>query len=282
MGWTWRRSPRPSATSGRYREQVLLASSPRRIEAVIARYRTKRAALIPAPTRRPTRWPLLRRGRRRRGRHRGSSGSRSGPTAGPASATRHVTTYDDESTDLAYTCDYGHAHTTNLATQAEGKLVWKVDWPMRWAFEHVDFEPAGMDHATPGSSFTVGHELVEKIFGMPRRVVRLRLRGLRGRPEDVLLRWRRPDRGGRAPGPRGVDPALALRAPAAAADLRHRLRSGGPPALRRVGRPDAQGRRPGQTRPPVLAWERASSTAAGALPAPGSSYRSGCCPRSPT
>ena len=46
--------------------------------------------------------------------------------------------------------------------------MWKVDWPMRWAFEHVDFEPAGMDHATPGSSFTVGHELVETIFGMPR------------------------------------------------------------------------------------------------------------------
>ena len=46
--------------------------------------------------------------------------------------------------------------------------MWKVDWPMRWAFEHVDFEPAGMDHATPGSSFTVGHELVEKVFGMPR------------------------------------------------------------------------------------------------------------------
>jgi lysyl-tRNA synthetase class 1 len=39
---------------------------------------------------------------------------------------------------------------------------------MRWAFEHVDFEPAGMDHATPGSSFTVGHELVEKVFEMPR------------------------------------------------------------------------------------------------------------------
>ncbi len=39
---------------------------------------------------------------------------------------------------------------------------------MRWAVEHVDFEPAGMDHATPGSSFTVGHELVESVFGMPR------------------------------------------------------------------------------------------------------------------
>ena len=46
--------------------------------------------------------------------------------------------------------------------------MWKVDWPMRWAFEKVDFEPAGMDHATPGSSFTVGHELVETVFGMPR------------------------------------------------------------------------------------------------------------------
>jgi lysyl-tRNA synthetase, class I len=39
---------------------------------------------------------------------------------------------------------------------------------MRWAFEHVDFEPAGMDHATPGSSFTVGHELVESIWDYPR------------------------------------------------------------------------------------------------------------------
>jgi lysyl-tRNA synthetase class 1 len=83
--------------------------------------------------------------------------------------TTTVTAYDDETTDLAYTCSVGDYHgTTNLATQDEGKLVWKVDWPMRWAFEHVDFEPAGMDHATPGSSFTVGHELVESVWGYPR------------------------------------------------------------------------------------------------------------------
>ncbi len=37
--------------------------------------------------------------------------------------------------------------------------MWKVDWPMRWAFERVDFEPGGVDHATPGSSYTVGKEL---------------------------------------------------------------------------------------------------------------------------
>ncbi len=80
-----------------------------------------------------------------------------------------LTAYDDETTELSYTCDVnGYSGTTNLSTEFEGKLVWKVDWPMRWAFEHVDFEPAGMDHATPGSSFTVGHSLVEDIFGMPR------------------------------------------------------------------------------------------------------------------
>ncbi|WP_151084191.1 lysine--tRNA ligase [Nocardioides cynanchi] len=83
--------------------------------------------------------------------------------------TTTVTSYDDETSDLAYVCSVCDYHgTTNLATQDEGKLVWKVDWPMRWAFEHVDFEPAGMDHATPGSSFTVGHELVESVWGYPR------------------------------------------------------------------------------------------------------------------
>lgn len=80
-----------------------------------------------------------------------------------------ITGYDDETTDLAYVCDScGDSFVTNLATQDEGKLVWKVDWPMRWAYEKVDFEPAGADHSSPGSSFTVGHELVEKFWGWPR------------------------------------------------------------------------------------------------------------------
>ncbi len=87
--------------------------------------------------------------------------------------TTTVTAYDDDTTDLAYVCSVCDYHgATNLATQDPaidgGKLAWKVDWPMRWAFEHVDFEPAGMDHATPGSSFTVGHELVESVWDYPR------------------------------------------------------------------------------------------------------------------
>ncbi len=70
---------------------------------------------------------------------------------------------------ISYTCRVcGYQGRFDIDSDTDGKLVWKVDWPMRWAFEHVDFEPAGMDHATPGSSFTVGHELVEGVFGMPR------------------------------------------------------------------------------------------------------------------
>jgi len=36
---------------------------------------------------------------------------------------------------------------------------------MRWAYERVTFEPAGVDHSSPGSSFTVGGHLVSEIFG---------------------------------------------------------------------------------------------------------------------
>jgi len=80
--------------------------------------------------------------------------------------TVEITAYDDETTDLAYTCSScGFTGVTNVATEHEGKLVWKVDWPMRWAYEGVDFEPGGLDHSTPGSSYTVGKELVKRVFG---------------------------------------------------------------------------------------------------------------------
>jgi lysyl-tRNA synthetase class 1 len=76
-----------------------------------------------------------------------------------------VTAYDDETTELAYTCVCGHAETVILRDHRRGKLVWKVDWPMRWAYEQVDFEPSGVDHSSPGSSFMVGGEIVGPIFG---------------------------------------------------------------------------------------------------------------------
>src|SRR5262249_23754295 len=76
-----------------------------------------------------------------------------------------VTAFDDDSAQISYTCTCGATVGPVPIDQVRGKLVWKVDWPMRWAYERVTFEPAGVDHASPGSSFTVGRHLVEDIFG---------------------------------------------------------------------------------------------------------------------
>jgi lysyl-tRNA synthetase, class I len=158
--------------AGHYKDAVLTAVAARdEIEAVLARHRTK--AATPEPENEQEAAALA-----------DSVVSEDDEPVGTGDLARFpykpycrdcgrdtvtLTSYDDETTVLAYTCAFnGYSGTTNLTTEFEGKLVWKVDWPMRWAFEHVDFEPAGMDHATPGSSFTVGHSLVEDIFGMSR------------------------------------------------------------------------------------------------------------------
>lgn len=76
-----------------------------------------------------------------------------------------VTAYDDETTELTYTCaECGFSETVRLSEFNRGKLVWKVDWPMRWAYEGVIFEPSGVDHSSPGSSFVVGGQIVREIF----------------------------------------------------------------------------------------------------------------------
>ena len=178
-----------------------------------------------------------------------------------------LTSYDDDTTDLGYRCDCGYEGVTNLTTQFEGKLVWKVDWPMRWAFYHVDFEAAGADHATPGSSFTVGHELVADIFEMPKPAwfgygfvgfagMQKMSSSSGGVPtaadalrvlEAPILRW-----------------LYVRRAPKQAFTIDF-----GPEVLRLYDEWDALGRKaadPSKRDVAVLAWERAAATAAGPLP----------------
>ncbi|MFF3751376.1 lysine--tRNA ligase [Streptomyces sp. NPDC002018] len=76
-----------------------------------------------------------------------------------------VTSYDDGTTELTYTCaECGFSETVRLSEFNRGKLVWKVDWPMRWAYEGVIFEPSGVDHSSPGSSFVVGGQIVREVF----------------------------------------------------------------------------------------------------------------------
>jgi lysyl-tRNA synthetase class 1 len=69
---------------------------------------------------------------------------------------------------VRYHCHHcGYEGEMSLAdgSRISGKLVWKVDWPMRWKHEGVIFEPAGEDHHAPTGSFTVGRTLVREVFG---------------------------------------------------------------------------------------------------------------------
>ena len=135
-------------TSGAYTQQIILAMRRRAgIGAILRRYQAKRA-----------------------GAEEGTQGTRGYYPFRPYCATcgrdgTAVTAFDDGTTEISYTCTCGAITGPVPIGQVRGKLVWKVDWPMRWACERVTFEPAGVDHASPGSSFTVGRHLVEDIFG---------------------------------------------------------------------------------------------------------------------
>jgi lysyl-tRNA synthetase class 1 len=52
----------------------------------------------------------------------------------------------------------------DIRTAAGVKLGWRVDWPMRWAYEQVDFEPAGKDHHTQGGSFETGRDVCKAVY----------------------------------------------------------------------------------------------------------------------
>lgn len=71
-----------------------------------------------------------------------------------------------ETSIVSYNCKFGHRGEVDLSDGASisGKLVWKVDWPMRWAFEQVDFESAGEDHHAPSSSFASGSIISRSVF----------------------------------------------------------------------------------------------------------------------
>ncbi|GAB4590125.1 lysine--tRNA ligase [Nocardia sp. IFM 10818] len=78
-----------------------------------------------------------------------------------------VTEWNSATATISYTCRCGHGGAHSLADGARpsGKLAWKVDWPMRWAFEGVQFEPAGEDHHAPTSSFASGRVIVSALYG---------------------------------------------------------------------------------------------------------------------
>jgi lysyl-tRNA synthetase class 1 len=140
-------------TSGAYIDQIIIAMRRRAdISAVLTRYQTKRSAEPDDDDDEP----------------RNAKGEYYPFKPYCASCGRDDTTvtgFDDATTEITYTCGCGASVGPVPIAEVGGKLVWKVDWPMRWAYERVTFEPAGVDHSSPGSSFTVGGQLVSEIFG---------------------------------------------------------------------------------------------------------------------
>ncbi|MFE2055472.1 lysine--tRNA ligase [Streptomyces sp. NPDC059446] len=164
--------------AGTYREQVLHAMRHRAdIDAVLDRYRTKKDGVAGAkggkkPQQKKVDEAELEaaEGSGAADEDDGSSGSAGyfpyKPYCGNCEKDLTVvTSYDDDTTELNYTCSAcGFAETVRLNEFNRGKLVWKVDWPMRWAYEGVIFEPSGVDHSSPGSSFVVGGQIVREVF----------------------------------------------------------------------------------------------------------------------
>lgn len=157
-------------TAGAYREQILDAVTHRHdIDAILDQYRTKgRTLTTPDPTVNEAEALAVQ----------GSGASTDDDGESTAGYFPYrpfcsrcdkdlttVTHYDDGTTEFHYVCNAcSFEEAVRLDSHTNGKLVWKVDWPMRWAFENVDFEPSGVDHSSPGSSYVVGKQIVRKIF----------------------------------------------------------------------------------------------------------------------
>ena len=77
--------------------------------------------------------------------------------------TKILSLSDDDKAE--YECACGHHGTFDFHTDFNCKLAWKIDWPMRWLYEGVDFEPGGKDHASPGGSYDNGKVIAKEIFG---------------------------------------------------------------------------------------------------------------------
>ena len=67
--------------------------------------------------------------------------------------TTKIHSLSDDCTVAEYSCACGHKGTFDFTKDFNCKLAWKIDWPMRWLYEGVDFEPGGKDHAAPTGSY---------------------------------------------------------------------------------------------------------------------------------
>lgn len=77
-----------------------------------------------------------------------------------------VLSLSDDCRTAEYECACGHKAKIDFTKDFHYKLGWKIDWPMRWAYEGVDFEPGGKDHASINGSYDTSKEIARDIFGI--------------------------------------------------------------------------------------------------------------------
>jgi len=75
-----------------------------------------------------------------------------------------ILSYDGETTVEYFCHDTKQKDTVDLSKDRIAKLSWKIDWPMRWEKESVNFEPGGFDHSTPGGSYDTSTVLSRVLF----------------------------------------------------------------------------------------------------------------------
>ncbi|MDR0464666.1 MAG: lysine--tRNA ligase [Treponema sp.] len=85
---------------------------------------------------------------------------------------------------LSYNCKLcGNREKLDIQKAKGIKLTWRVDWPMRWEYEKVDFEPAGKEHHSSGGSFDTAKHVCREVYSWDAPVTfRYDFIGLKGTP----------------------------------------------------------------------------------------------------
>ena len=69
--------------------------------------------------------------------------------------------------EVDYECECGNKNTVDFRKKGIVTLRWRVDWPMRWFHNKIDFETAGKDHFAAGGSVDTGIKLLEAVYEVP-------------------------------------------------------------------------------------------------------------------
>lgn len=66
--------------------------------------------------------------------------------------------------EIEYECKCGFKEKFDIRKKGIVKLRWRIDWPARWFYEKVVFEPGGADLSAAGGSYITGKEIAKQIF----------------------------------------------------------------------------------------------------------------------